>query len=150
MSEVRLRLALAALAVVGLGIATYLTVVHYQGDDPVCLAGGHGCATVQKSDYAEMAGIPVPLIGLFGYLTLLVAAALRGDPGRVLGLFAGGIGFGFSIYLTYLELFVIDAICHWCVASAVVMTLAFIVALIRAVRFTGTNPHARGSVPATD
>lgn len=150
MTEARLRVALAVLAVAGIGIATYLTVVHYQGDDPVCLAGGHGCATVQKSDYAEMAGIPVPVIGLFGYLTLILAAALRGDPGRLLGLFAGGIGFGFSIYLTYLELFVIDAICQWCVGSAIVMTLAFIVALIRALRFTGTTTQAIGPVPATD
>ena len=105
---------------------------------------------MQESDYAEMAGVPVPLIGLFGYLTILAAAAMRGDAGRLLGLFAGGIGFGFSVYLTYLELFVIDAICQWCIGSAIVMTLAFIVALIRAVRFTGTSTHHGGPLPAAD
>ena len=149
MSETRLRATLAALAVVGLGIAGYLTAVHYEGGEPVCLAGG-GCATVQESDYAEMAGLPVPLIGVFGYLTILAAAALAGDRGRLFGLFAGAIGFGFSVYLTYLELFVIDAICQWCIGSAIVMTLAFIVALIRAVRFTGTSTHTAGPLPATD
>ena len=61
-----------------------------------------------------------------------------------------GIGFGFSVYLTYLELFVIDAICHWCIGSAIVMTLAFIVALIRAVRFTGTSTPHGGPLPAAD
>jgi len=150
MSETRLRTALAVLALIGLGIATYLTVVHYDGGDPICLAGGHGCATVQKSDYAEMAGLPVPVIGLFGYLTLLAAAALPGDRGRILGLFAALVGFGFSIYLTYLELFVIDAICHWCVGSAVVMTLTLIVALTRALRFTGMSPTPAGRMPAAD
>lgn len=149
MTEARLRVALAVLSVIGIAIATYLTIVHYQGGEPVCLAGG-GCATVQESDYAEMAGVPVPVIGLFGYLTILAAAAMRGDPGRLFGLFAGGIGFGFSVYLTYLELFVIDAICQWCIGSAVVMTLAFIVALIRAVRFTGTSTHRGGPLPVTD
>jgi len=150
MSEARLRIAGAVLALIGLGIATYLTIVHYDGGDPLCLAGGHGCATVQESDYAEMAGLPVPVIGLFGYLTVLLAAALPGDAGRILGLFAAVIGFGFSLYLTYLELFVIDAICQWCVGSAVVMTLTFVVALTRALRFTGASPNPPGQVPAAD
>lgn len=150
MSETRLRVALAVLAVIGLGIAGYLTAVHYEGGDPVCLTGGQSCAKVQESDYAEMAGVPVPLIGLFGYLTILAAAAIPGDAGRLGGLFAGGIGFGFSVYLTYLELFVIDAICHWCIGSAIAMTLAFIVALIRAARFTGTSTDMSGPLPATD
>jgi len=150
MSEQRLRIALAGLAIAGLAIATYLTVVHYDGGDPVCLAGGHGCATVQESDYAKTAGLPVPVIGIFGYLTLLLAAALPGDRGRLLGLFAALIGFGFSIYLTYLELFVIDAICQWCIGSAVVMTLSFVVALLRALRFTGLSSTAAGPLPAAD
>ena len=150
MSEARLRVVLALLAVAGIGIATYLTTVHYQGGDPVCLTGGEGCTKVQESDYAEMAGVPVPVIGLLGYLIVLIAAALPGDPGRLLGLFAGLIGFGFSIYLTYLELFVIDAICQWCIGSAVVMTLVFIAALFRALRYAGTGTHTSGPLPATD
>jgi uncharacterized membrane protein len=136
-SELSLRVILAALGVVGLGIATYLTIVHYEGGDPVCLAGGESCAKVQDSEYADLFGLPVPLIGIGGYLTVLAAAAMAGDRGRFLGLFAGLVGVGFSIYLTYLEIFVIEAICYWCVASAVVMTVVLGVALIRALRFGG-------------
>lgn len=139
MNEKRLRVTLAALGVLGLVISGYLTTVHLDGSDPVCLAGGGGCGIVQNSEYAELVGIPVPVIGLVGYLTVLLAAALPGDPGRLLGLFAALIGFGFSLYLTYLELFVIDAICQWCVASAVVMTAVLAVALVRALRFAGTS-----------
>ncbi len=135
------RLLLATLALIGLGIATYLTVVHYGGDEPFCLAGGGGCSKVQDSDYAELAGIPVPVIGLFGYLTLLAAAAIPGDLGRFGGVFAALVGFGFSVYLTYLELFEIEAICQWCVGSAVVMTLALGAALWRALRFGGRVPE---------
>ncbi len=131
------RLLLALLAVAGLAIAVYLTLVHYEGESPVCLAGGEGCSKVQDSPYAELAGIPVPVIGLGGYLALLAAAATRGDPGRLAGIFVAMVGFGFSLYLTYLELWVIDAICQWCVASAVLMTLALATALWRFVRFGG-------------
>ena len=138
-AEARLRLLLGALGVLGLGISVYLTILHYEGGSPVCLAGGESCATVQESEYADLAGIPVPLIGVFGYLTISAAAAIPGDPGRFLGVFAGLVGVGFSIYLTYLELFVIEAICQWCVASAVVIALALAIALVRAVRFGGRD-----------
>ncbi len=139
-TEAALRRALGLLALVGLGIATYLTIVHYQGDDPVCLVGGEGCAAVQDSEYATLLGVPVPVIGVFGYLSILLAAALPNDPGRFLGVFAGLVGAGFSLYLTYLELFEIDAICNWCVGSAVVMGLVLTIALIRALRFGGVDP----------
>jgi uncharacterized membrane protein len=138
-SEAALRWALGLLALVGLGIATYLTIVHYEGNDPVCLVGGKGCAAVQDSDYATLLGVPVPVIGVFGYLSVLAAAALPGDPGRFLGVFAGLVGAGFSVYLTYLELFEIEAICNWCIASAVVMCMVLGIALIRAVRFGGLD-----------
>ena len=76
------RVASIVVAVIGLGIATYLTIVHYAGDAPVC-AIAHGCATVQKSDYAKLAGIPVALLGVIGYLGILVSlarTARRGGP----------------------------------------------------------------------
>jgi uncharacterized membrane protein len=139
LAESNLRALLAFLSLVGLGIAAYLTVVHYQGGDPVCLAGGEGCSKVQESEYATLLGAPVPLIGVGGYLTVLAAALIPGDPGRVLGVFAALVGVGFSLYLTYLELFVIDAICQWCVASAIVICLALVVSLLRAIRFGGRD-----------
>ena len=113
-----------SLAVAGLGlvIAGYLTAVHYAGGEPVC-AIAHGCATVQKSRYAELAGVPVALLGLLGYLAILAALARDGERGRTAVAFLSLAGFGFSAWLTYVEVARLDAICVWCVASAVCMTL---------------------------
>ncbi len=139
LAESNLRALLAFLSLAGLGIASYLTIVHFQGGDPICLTGGEGCAKVQESEYAELLGVPVPLIGIAGYLTIGASALIPGDAGRLLGVFAGLVGVGFSAYLTYLELFEIDAICQWCVGSAIVMVLALATALIRAIRFGGRD-----------
>jgi len=116
---------MVALTLVGLGIASYLTIVHYAGGSPVC-AVNHGCETVQKSKYADLAGVPVALIGLVGYVGILASFLVRGENGRLLRLGLTATGFAFSAYLTYLELFEINAICQWCVGSAVVMTLLLI------------------------
>jgi uncharacterized membrane protein len=79
----------------------------------------------------------VAVIGIAGFALLLAAAVLPGDAGRFGGFLTALVGFGFSAYLTYLELFVIDAICQWCVVSAVLMTLSLAVAATRAFAFTG-------------
>ena len=81
-----LRLALGAVALAGLGVAGYLTAVRASGGDPACVVGG-GCTTVQESEYAELAGVPVAVLGLLAYGALLVAAILPGPLGRALGLF---------------------------------------------------------------
>jgi uncharacterized membrane protein len=143
--ERAMRGTLVLLAVLGLGIAGYLTVVHYDGGSPVCLAGGESCSRVQSSEYAELLAIPVPVIGLLGYLTILLAALAPGDLGRFGGVFAGLVGVGFSLYLTYLEIFEIEAICQWCVASAVLMCLLLAVGLLRALRFGGLGDGLDGA-----
>ena len=125
--------AIAVLALVGLGIAGYLTYVHYAGIHVLCAAGG-GCETVQNSSYAKLAGIPVPVLGLVGYAGILASLVARGEAGRLLTAGLALVGFGFSLYLTYLELFVIDAICQWCVGSAGVMTAIAVLAVIRLLR----------------
>jgi uncharacterized membrane protein len=130
----RLRIATAALALVGLAIAGYLTWVHYAGLQPFCVGGGGGCEKVQTSRWAELAGIPVAVLGLAGYLAILATLALPEDLGRVAAAFVSLIGLGFSAWLTYVELEKIHAICQWCVASAVVMTLLAIVSVIRLLR----------------
>ena len=107
-----------AVAGIGLAIAGYLTTVHYAGAEPVC-AIAHGCATVQESAYAELAGIPVAVLGLLGYAALLGSLAWDARTTTAALAFAG---FGFSAWLTYVEVFEINAICVWCVASAVCMT----------------------------
>jgi uncharacterized membrane protein len=124
----------------GIGVATYVAVTEFGGGTPVCVAGGHGCETVARSKYSHLAGINIAAIGIGGYVLLVIASMIRGDAGRFLGLIVALIGFGFSAYLTYLELFTIDAICQWCVASAVLMTLALVVNAMRAYGYFGQDP----------
>jgi len=127
----------------GLAVAGYLSIEELSGRLPNCPAGGGGCATVALSDYSDLAGIPIPYIGLGGYALILASALLPGEPGRLAGAFLALVGFGFSLYLTYLELFVIDAICQYCVASAVTMAVLLVLAGARLVAY-GARP---GSVP---
>jgi uncharacterized membrane protein len=118
----RLRTASVVLALLGLGIAGYLTYVHYKGLHVACLAGGGGCEQVQASRYAKLAGVPVALLGLLAYAGILLVTTLRGETARLAGLALTVVGLGFSGYLTYRELFTLDAICQWCVASALIMS----------------------------
>ena len=119
---IRLRIASAVVAAGGLAISTYLTIVHYAGAAPVC-AISHGCATVQQSEYAALAGVPVALLGLLGYAAILVTLVRDGEAWRTAGAFLALGGLGFSAWLTYVEIWRLEAICIWCVASAVCMTL---------------------------
>ncbi|MBA2524014.1 MAG: vitamin K epoxide reductase family protein [Solirubrobacterales bacterium] len=130
----RLRAIIAALVLTGVGVAGYLTYVHYAGIDPVCAGAGGGCHTVQASEYADLAGVPVALIGLIGYLALAAALLMPGEAGRATTMGLALAGAGFSLYLSYVELFVIDAICQWCVASAVLMVLLAILSTMRMLR----------------
>ena len=122
MSDRALRIAGLVLAVLGVGVAGYLVYVHYANIDPVCNIA-HGCHKVQTSSYSKLAGIPVALLGLIGYVVILGALLVRGEAARMVAALTALVGFGFSMYLTYRELFTIDAICQWCVLSAIVMTL---------------------------
>jgi uncharacterized membrane protein len=122
MTDATLRRATAGLALAGVGIAGYLTYVHYAGLHPIC-GVSHGCETVQTSAYASLFGIPVALIGLITYVLLLLSLKLPDERVLLSGYALTLIGFGFSIYLTYRELFTIHAICSWCVSSAIVFTL---------------------------
>lgn len=133
-----LTVAIALLILLGIGVAGYLTYVHYADIDPVCAGGSGGCHIVQASDYAELLGIPVATLGLAGYLGLAASLFVPGEAGRALGMALALIGAGFSLYLTYLELYVIDAICQWCVASAVIMVLLAILTTVRMAR--GPDP----------
>jgi uncharacterized membrane protein len=131
---VTLRLATAVLALAGIGIAGYLTYVHYAELEPFCVGGSSGCERVQSSPYAELAGIPVALLGLLAYVTVLASLALPEAPGRMVAAFVSLVGFGFSAWLTYVELEKLDAVCQWCVASALVMTALAAVSVARLLR----------------
>jgi len=121
------------LNVIGLGVAAYLTYIHYTGlKGLVCPTGGGSCLQVQSSVWSRIDGIPVALIGLIGYAAILVSQlAPEREESRLATLGLTMVGVGFSAYLTYRELFSIHAICEWCVSSAVIMTLLFIGAGIR-------------------
>jgi uncharacterized membrane protein len=135
--EAALQRVAAFIAAFGIGVAAYIAIAEADGGAPACFAGSGGCETVAASSHSELAGVSVALIGVLGYLLLLGAAVLRGDGARMAGFGLGLVGFGYTVYLTYLELFVIDAICQWCVASAVLMSLSLAVAAARAFAYTG-------------
>jgi uncharacterized membrane protein len=131
---VSLRLVTALLALAGIAVAGYLTWVHYAELEPFCVGGTGGCERVQSSPYAELAGVPVAVLGLGGYIVILASLALPEEPGRLVALFVSLIGFGFSVWLTCVELEKLDAVCQWCVASAVLMTALAAVSVARHLR----------------
>jgi len=133
MTDVALRRTSGTLGLAGVGIAGYLTYVHYAGLHPVC-GISHGCETVQTSSYASLLGIPVALLGLITYVLILVSLGMRGERPLLGGYALTSIAFAFSVYLTYREVFTIHAICSWCVSSAIVFTLLAIVATLRVLR----------------
>jgi uncharacterized membrane protein len=139
-----LRRLMQVLAVIGLGVATYLTIVHYAGLKPACTAG-ESCIKVQTSEWSKLDGIPVALLGLIGYIGILGSLlAPDREESRLATLGLTLIGFGFSAYLTYRELFSIHAICEWCASSAVILTILFVSACFRYVTVSDADP---GSAP---
>ncbi|HEY0343671.1 MAG TPA: vitamin K epoxide reductase family protein [Solirubrobacteraceae bacterium] len=131
MSDRRLHVASLAIVVLGVGVAAYLTYVHYAGLQPFCAGGSGGCERVQSSSYARLAGIPVAVLGLAVYLAIAVALSAAGERAQLAAAALAVTGFGFSAYLTYLELFVIHAICQWCVASAALLTMLAVLTVWR-------------------
>lgn len=132
----RYRQTIALLALVGCFVALYLWLHALGYGGAIRCGGSGGCEEVQTSQWATFLGMPVAFYGVVGYFALLVVAvaALRpaaiADRGWDTMLAAiASIGFLFTVYLTYLELFVIHAICRWCVGSAVIMTAIWIVAV---------------------
>jgi uncharacterized membrane protein len=130
-TDARLRAVAIVLSVLGIGVAGYLTYVHYAELDPVCVGGGGGCAKAQASEQSQLVGIPVALLGLAGYVVLLVLNLVAGEPARMLAALTALIGAGFSIYLTIESVTVIEATCQWCLASLVLMSLLAIVCSAR-------------------
>jgi uncharacterized membrane protein len=129
--SLKLRRGMLVLAVIGLGVAIYLTYVHYSGTKPACTAGA-SCIKVQTSQWSKLAGVPVALIGLIGYITILGSLLVPDrEETRLATLGLTLIGFLFSGYLTYRELFSIHAICEWCASSAVILTILLVCAVIR-------------------
>jgi uncharacterized membrane protein len=132
MTDRRLRLAAALLALAGAAIAAYLTYAWYAEATIACTSGG--CETVQSSSYAKLAGIPVPVLGLLGYLGILAAALVPGESAATVGAALALAGLAFSGYLLLVQILAIGAFCVWCLASDLFMLLlaAATVARLRA------------------
>lgn len=134
------------LILIGIGVAGYLSYVETQLVDAVCGPVGD-CNTVQSSPYARLFGVlPVGVFGLGGYLALLgvwMARRLQARWAQLANMLFWIFAFfavAFSIYLTYLELFVIRAVCLWCLSSAVIVTLLLLLGTPEAARsFSGWN-----------
>lgn len=127
------RWAVPVLAVLGLIVAGYLSYHKLLGVGLYCVGGGKACDRVNASIYAYLAGVPVAYLGFAGYLAqgAIGLFTLQSRPTSAAALLIGWalalIGFLFSLYLTYVELFVLYDICQWCVASATLQTLLLIV-----------------------
>lgn len=142
MSDRSLRLAAGVVATAGLVVAGYLTWAHYDDAALVCVAGG-GCETVQESEYAEVAGVPVALLGLGAYALVLGLLAWDAPSARLGAAMLALVGLVFSLYLLALQLFVIDAVCAWCLVNDVVV--APLLAILTALRLRSSEPGGEPS-----
>ena len=129
MTERSVRIASAALALLGAAISGYLLVVRETGGSLICSTGG--CETVQSSSYAELLGVPVAALGLVGFLGLLLASLGRGEWARLAQATLALSAFLFAAYLLAIQVFVIGALCQWCLATDVLTTAIVTLALVR-------------------
>lgn len=129
MSDHRLRIASAFLALAGAAVSGYLLWVRETGANLICATGG--CETVQSSQYAEIMGVPVALLGVACYAALLVTVLLRGENARLVHTALALTAAVFSTYLRYVQLELIGAVCQWCLASDGIVRGLAILALLR-------------------
>jgi uncharacterized membrane protein len=130
----RLFTLIAVLAVVGIAVSSFSLQHHYaKSKTSYCDFGeSFNCDLVNRSQYSSVAGIPVALIGIAGYATLLALATLYRDKAETPGmlLLASSVGLAFALYLTYVEGFVLEA---WCILCLTSMTTIFLITLLSAV-----------------
>jgi uncharacterized membrane protein len=130
------RMTAALLSLAGLFLSAYL-YLYKLGKIGTLACGTGGCETVQLSPWSRFAGVEVSLLGITGYAVLLVLSLTSLQAGYgpqrwplKLMLLLAALGFFFTAYLTYLEVFVIHAICRWCLGSAVIITGILLVTLL--------------------
>jgi len=128
-----------SLALLGAADALYLLILKYTQLEALCV-GNRDCITVNNSIYSEIYGIPVSAFGIAAYLAIAgilllesrLELARENGPLAVFGISLAGVAF--SAYLTWIEFAVIRAVCPFCIASAVIISLIFILAIIRLVK----------------
>lgn len=127
------------LVILGLLVSIYMTIYKVTSNDSMCLGSGD-CSAVNASRYSEVNGFPVAAIGMIGYVAILAALYFekRNDffqkNGTMLVFGMSLTGFLFTLWLIYVELNLLHAICPFCVTSQVAMTIIFILAIIRLIR----------------
>ena len=125
-----------ALVIVGLLVSIYMTIFKLSGNDGMCLGSGD-CSTVNASVFSEVNGIPVAVFGIVGYVAILAVHLFENrnisfKNNATLMIFGMALtGFLFTLWLVYVELVLLKAICPFCVTSQVAMTLVFIIAVVR-------------------
>ena len=128
-----------ALTVIGLAVSIYMTIYKLTDNSSMCLGSGD-CSVVNASKYSEVNNIPVAVIGIVGYAAILAILLLERRPGyfeenAILLVFGLALtGFLFTAYLVYVEIFLLNAFCPFCITSQIAMTLIFILSMIRLVR----------------
>lgn len=148
MTDRRLRLAQFVLALIGLGAAIYLTYSKYAHEGQCAVSAG--CGIVQNSPWSTLFGIPVPVLGIVGYVGILGAllAPQRNELVRLSLVVMSGIGFLFSMFLMYRAYITLDAFCPFCTTSAAMMTLLMITSVVRFVM--GPGPAAGAGATEED
>jgi uncharacterized membrane protein len=128
------------ITLIGLAVSIYMTIFKLTGNETMCIGNG-GCSVVNNSPYAVINGIPVAVFGIVGYLAILAVLILEKKAGKffkqnatMLNFGLTLIGFLFTLYLIYLEIFVIKALCPFCLTSQIAMTILFIISVIRLVQ----------------
>lgn len=126
MTKLSRPLCISILALAGIAVSLYLLTVHWGWWSAVCLGVGD-CELVNTSRYSEFLGLPVALWGIFAYagifaLSMMIARGIFLEWAPRLLFLGAAMGVAFSIYLTYIEVFVLHEICPWCVLSALIIT----------------------------
>lgn len=137
--EKRLSRLAIALTVIGLLVSIYMTIYKITSNDSMCI-GSKDCSVVNASRYSEVYGIPVAVIGVFGYAAILALLLLERknsflqQNGSMAFFGLSLTGFLFTLYLIFVEITLIKAYCPFCITSQVAMTLIFILSVIRVVQ----------------
>ena len=135
----RLRQITIALTIIGLLVSIYMTIYKVTNNESMCI-GSSGCSEVNSSRYSEVNGIPVAVLGIVGYAAILALLFLEQRPGMFQQngsmMFFGVslLGFLFTLYLIYIEVALIKAYCPFCLTSQAVMSIIFIISVIRLIR----------------
>jgi uncharacterized membrane protein len=127
------------LAILGIAVSIYMTIYKLTSNDSMCLGSGD-CSTVNASRYSEVNGIPVAVIGAIGYAAILAALILEKrnrffeTNGTMLIFGMSLTGFIFTVWLIYVEIALLKALCPFCVTSQITMTILFLLSIVRLIR----------------